>query len=110
MIFPTFQQVDNNSVFTSTSLNRYWYDGFLDVKTNNSINLAKGLFQNLVIKGTHQFSKYHNLILNLLGISNYANTDMSNTVANLMESNIKINFIRQYAKDNNINYVAADVQ
>lgn len=94
--------LNNNSVFTSTSLNRYWYDGFLDVKTNNSINLAKGLFQNLVIKGTHQFSKYHNLILNLLGISNYANTDMSNTVANLMESNIKINFIRQYAKDNNI--------
>lgn len=94
--------LNNNSVFTSTSLNRYWYDGFLDVKTNNSINLAKGLFQNLVIKGTHQFSKYHNLMLNLLGISNYANTDMSNTVANLMESNIKINFIRQYAKDNNI--------
>lgn len=94
--------LNNNSVFTSASLNRYWYDGFLDVKTNNSINLAKGLFQNLVIKGTHQFSKYHNLMLNLLGISNYANTDMSNTVANLMESNIKINFIRQYAKDNNI--------
>lgn len=94
--------LNNNSVFTSASLNRYWYDGFLDVKTNNSINLAKGLFQNLVIKGTHQFSKYHNLMLNLLSISNYANTDMSNTVANLMESNIKINFIRQYAKDNNI--------
>ena len=93
--------LNNNSVFTSASLNRYWYDGFLDVKTNNSINLAKGLFQNLVIKGTHQFSKYHNLMLNLLGISNYSNTDMSNTVANLMESNIKINFIRQYAKDNN---------
>lgn len=94
--------LNNNSVFTSASLNRYWYNGFLDVKTNNSINLAKGLFQNLVIKGTHQFSKYHNLMLNLLGISNYTNTDMSNTVANLMEANIKINFIRQYAKDNNI--------
>lgn len=91
---------DTNKLLSN--LTSYWKKSFLETKFNNSVILGRKIFKDLLLTTSSEFSDAHLKMMHITGNLLTTSENIVNRMSNVLESSIKLKYIRNYALNNGI--------
>lgn len=91
---------DTNKLLSN--LVSYWKKSFLETKFNNSVILGRKIFKDLLLTTSSEFSDAHLKMMHITGNLLTTSENIVNRMSNVLESSIKLKYIRNYALNNSI--------